>query len=117
KEIVYEKASAIVVLPREEGSVEVEITPPTWNKPDDYGSTSIRIEPTKVVKDESYIYVDGTSNLLEGTSLRGRALLPGYITSGFIGHTTVNPDGSFRIIFDNPETDSRIKNLEEYEIT
>ncbi|MGN7385358.1 hypothetical protein [Sporosarcina sp. SAFN-015] len=117
KEIVYKKASAIVVLPREEGAVEVEITPPTWNKPDDYGSTWIRIEPTKVVKDESYIYVDGTSNLLEGTSLRGRAILPGYITSGFIGHTTVNPDGSFSIIFENPESNTRIKNLEEYEIT
>jgi len=117
KEIVYQKASAIVELPRDEGLVEVEITPPTWEKPDDYGSTTIRIEPTKVVKDERYIYVDGASNLLEGTSLRGRALLPGYITSGFIGSTTVNPDGSFRIIFENPESDSRIKNLEEYEIT
>jgi len=117
KEIVYQKASAIVELPRDEGLVEVEITPPTWNKPDDYGSTTIRIEPTKVVKDERYIYVDGKSNLLEGTSLRGRAILPGYITSGFIGSTTVNPDGSFRIIFENPESDSRIKNLEEYEIT
>ncbi|MCG7344143.1 hypothetical protein MHZ92_08365 [Sporosarcina sp. ACRSL] len=117
KEIVYHKASAIVVLPREEGLVEVEITPPNWNKPDDYGSTTIRIEPTKVVKDEQYIYVDGESNLLEGTNLRGRAILPGYITSGFIGHTNVNPDGSFSIIFENPETDSRIKNLDEYEIT
>lgn len=117
KEIVYNKASVIVELPQHEGRGEVELTAPDWKKPDDYGSTSVRIEPTKVVKDERYIYIDGKSNLLEGTKLRGRAVLPGYITSGFIGHTAVNPDGSFRIIFENPETDSRIKKLEEYEIT
>ena len=29
----------------------------------------------------------------------------------------MNPDGSFRIVFKNPETDSRVKKLEEYEIT
>ena len=117
KEIVYYKASAIVELPQEEGLVEVEITPPNWIEPEDYGSTTVRIEPTKVVKDERYIYVDGKSNLLEGTSLRGRAILPGYITSGFIGHTNVNPDGSFRVIFKNPESDSRVKKLDDYEIT
>ena len=79
KEIVYYKAAAIVELPQEEGLVEVEITPPNWIEPDDYGDTSIRIEPTKVVKDDRYIYVDGKSNLLEGTSLRGRAILPGIL--------------------------------------
>ena len=80
-------------------------------------TASIRIEPTKVVKDERYIYIDGKSNLLEGTRLQGRAILPGYITSGFIGHTDVNPDGSFRIVIKNPETDERVKKLDEYELT
>ena len=117
KEIVYYKASAIVELPQEEGLVEVEITPPNWIEPEDYGSTTIRIEPTKVVKDERYIYIDGKSNLLEGTRVRGRAILPGYITSGFIGHTDVNPDGSFRIVIKNPESDSRVKKLDDYELT
>lgn len=117
KETVYNKASATVELGQHEGSAQVEISPPVWERPDDYGSTTIRIEPTKIVKDERYIYVDGGSNLLEGTSLRGRAILPGYVTSGFIGHTIVNPDGTFRIIFENPESDERIKNLEDYEIT
>ncbi|MCG3086972.1 hypothetical protein [Sporosarcina cyprini] len=116
--VEYQKASAQVELFQDDGEkVEASIAPPVWKKPDDYGSTEIRIEPASVKKDERYIYIDGVSNLLEGTRLRGRAMLPGYITSAFISETDVNPDGSFRIVFENPETDSRIKNLDEYEIT
>ena len=47
KEIVYNKASAIVELPQEEDLVEVEITPPTWNEPEDYGSA---IDPDRADK-------------------------------------------------------------------
>lgn len=114
---VYYKASAIVEIAQNVDRTEASIAAPKWKKPDDYGKTEIRMDSITVKKDEAYIYVDGESNLLEGTKLRGRALLPNYITSGFIGYTTVNPDGSFRIIFENPETNERIKDLSDFEIT
>ena len=47
KEIVYNKASAIVELPQEEDLVEVEITPPNWNEPEDYGDC---IDPDRADK-------------------------------------------------------------------
>ncbi|BAQ08766.1 flagellar motor protein motB [Bacillus sp. OxB-1] len=117
QETQYQKASAILEIAQNSGQTEAEIIAPEWNQPEDYGTTEIRIDSIDVTKDDEYIYVLGKSNLLEGTKLRGRALIPNYITSGFIGHATVNPDGSFRILFENPETNERIKILADYEIT
>lgn len=116
REIVYHKASAIVELSQAIGKTEAEITAPKWEIPDDYGSTNIRMDSISVSKDENYLYIDGKSNLLEGTQLWSKASLPGYITSGFVDTSYVNPDGSFRIIIENPETNENIKQLTDYEI-
>ncbi|MFC0190527.1 hypothetical protein ACFFJY_19785 [Fictibacillus aquaticus] len=103
-------------IPQEGGKTTVEIEEPAWQKPEDYGDVNIRIDDPKITKDERYIYIEGTSNFLEGTHIEAKAEIPGYVTSGFKGVTEVNPDGSYRIIFENPANDKRIKNLKDYEI-
>jgi hypothetical protein len=103
-------------IPQNGEKTTVEIEEPAWQKPEDYGDVNIRIDDPKITKDERYIYIEGTSNFLEGTHIEAKAEIPGYVTSGFKGVTEVNPDGSYRIIFENPANDKRIKNLKDYEI-
>ncbi|MCG7334943.1 hypothetical protein MHZ95_06610 [Sporosarcina sp. ACRSM] len=114
-EVDYKKAAVQIEMAQQDGQKEREIEPPVWEVPTDYGETEIWMEPT-ITKDDRYVYIDAKSNLLEGTQMKSRASIPGYITSGFIGTTYVNPDGSFRLIFKNPESDKRIKDLQDYEI-
>ncbi|MFC5589386.1 hypothetical protein ACFPRA_10835 [Sporosarcina soli] len=114
-EVDYKKAAVQIEMAQQDGQKEREIEPPVWEVPANYGETEIWMEPT-ITKDDRYVYIDAKSNLLEGTQMKSRDSIPGYITSGFIGMTYVNPDGSFRLIFKNPESDKRIKDLQDYEI-
>ena len=114
-EIDYKKVAARIDFAQQDGQKVATIEPPTWEMPSDYGETTVRIEPS-ITKDERYVYVDAKSNLLEGTKVKSMASIPGYITSGFVGLAHTNPDGSFRLIFENPESEERIKNLTNYEI-
>ncbi len=111
----YKKAAVRIEIAQQDGQKNVAINPPVWELPSDYGMTDIWIEPT-ITKDDRYIYVDAKSNFLEGTQVKSRASIPNTITSGFIGIAYANPDGSFRLVFENPESEERIKDLTDYEI-
>jgi len=111
----YKKAAVRIEIAQQDGLGNVAINPPSWEIPEDYGKTDIWIEPT-ITKDDRYIYVYAISNFLEGTQVKSMVSIPNYITSGFIGIAYVNPDGSFRLIFENPESEERINGLTDYEI-
>lgn len=115
KEMDYKKAAVRIEIAQQDGQKSAAINPPVWEPPSDYGETDIWIEP-RITKDDRYIYVDAKSNFLEGTQVKSRASIPNYITSGFIGIAYANPDGSFRLVFENPESEERIKDLTDYEI-
>ncbi|MDL4839819.1 hypothetical protein [Aquibacillus rhizosphaerae] len=91
------------------------ITKPEWDIPEDIGSTNVRLEPT-IEKVEDFLVVKFESNIIEEATVQAQASIPNYITTGFQGSTTVNPDGTGVIYLADPEKDDRIKNLTDYEI-
>lgn len=111
----YQKASFQQTVSLSEGDQIIKITEPSWDTPDDYGEEAIWIEPA-VERQEDYIVVKIDSNLIEETFIQARADIPNYITTGFQGFSYINPDGTAVLYIKDPEKDSRIKELTEYEI-
>jgi hypothetical protein len=103
-------------VPQDESKAAITIEEPKWNKPEDYGSTTVRIDDPDIQKDERYIYIEGKTNLLEGTRLRGRLDIPDFITSGFQDVVDVHPDGSYRMIIEKPQTNNKLKEVKDYEL-
>jgi hypothetical protein len=103
-------------IPQDESNSAVKIKKPEWEKPEDYGSPTVRIDDPDIQKDERYIYVEGKTNLQEGTRLRGMLDIPGYITSGLQDLVDINPDGSYRMIIENPSAIDEFKDIKHYEL-
>ncbi len=112
-EELRKKISVTTEIPLAQPETTVSIEEPKWEKPEDYGSPNVWIDAT-VQEDEKYVYINGKSNLLEGSTIFGRLHMDGYITSGFSGRVNTNPDGSFQLIITNPK--SKIADLKGYEI-
>lgn len=110
-EELKKQISVHLQLEQKDGGVTVPIEAPKWKKPQDYGSPKVWIE-TEVREDDEFIYIDGKSNLLEGSYLSGSIDIPGYISFGFSDHVFTNPDGSFRMTIKHPKT--KIDNISEY---
>lgn len=100
-------------LGQNDEAVTVPIEAPKWEEPQDYGSPEVWVE-TEVTEDGEFVYIDGKSNLLEGTSLRGDINVSGYITPGLVDHVVTNPDGSFHMAITHPER--KIDDVAEYEL-
>lgn len=111
----HQKASFQQTVTLEDNDQTFAIVEPHWEVPDDYGEETVRLEPA-VEKQDDYIAVKINSNILDGTFIQARADIPNYITSGIQGHSYTNPDGSAVLYVENPEKESRIKDLTEYEI-
>ena len=68
---------------------ELVFQAPDWKEiPDDYGDPRVWIEVDEVTEDGEYFYLNGHSNLLEGSKLKAA-----YRNNR--DETQVNPDGSF----------------------
>lgn len=111
----HQKVSFQQTVTLEDNDQTFAIVEPRWEVPDDYGEESVRLEPV-VEKQDDYIAVKINSNILDGTFIQARADIPNYITSGIQGYSYTNPDGSAVLYVENPEKESRIKDLTEYEI-
>ncbi|GEM_PF-4098690 len=110
-----QKASFQQTVTLEDDDQTFAIVEPNWEMPEDYGDESVRLEP-EIEKQEDYIAVKINSNIVDGTFVQARADIPNYITPGIQGHSYTNPDGSAILYVENPEKESRIKDLTEYEI-
>ena len=102
-----------ILFDGEEQSFAIE--EPVWEIPEDLGDANVWIKPN-IEKFEDYVVVNIESNLVEDTFVRATGIIPNYITSGFVGTSYINPDGSATIYIKDPEKDDRIKDLQEYEI-
>lgn len=103
-------------LPQEESNASAKIKKPEWNKPEDYGAPTVRLDEPDIQKDDKYLYIEGKSNLLEGTRLKGSLDIPDYIVSGLSDVTDVNPDGSYKLIIEKPSSMNKLKDVKEYEV-
>lgn len=112
---VFSKAAFNKTIVFDGSDQSFSIEEPEWNFPSDLGDTNIWIKPT-IEKLEDYVVVNVESNLVEETFIRAVARIPNYITTGFSGSAYVNPDGSATMYIKDPEKDSRIKDLTEYDI-
>lgn len=84
-------------IPTEQEDTVIAIEPPQWEVPEDYGSPEVWIKPEITGVGERYIYVSGTSNLLEGSMVTGYIDLDRGAAMGYIDSVQANPDGSFRL--------------------
>ncbi|MBU8906712.1 hypothetical protein [Desertibacillus haloalkaliphilus] len=75
---------------------QFETTKPEWNKPEDYGDLTIRMD-VDVEKDDEFYYITVQSNLLENTRVQAKLDFPDYIATGFLNTESVCPDGSVEI--------------------
>ncbi|MFD2639373.1 hypothetical protein [Piscibacillus salipiscarius] len=87
---------------------KAEIPIPSRNKPDDYGDLNIRMD-ANLDYDDNYVYINGTSNLIEGNDLRVLVNKPSGSRSGMSEFVTIKPDGSFNVIFKNKSKDGSLK--------
>src|SRR5699024_1231988 len=74
-------------------------TPDRKEKPDDYGDTDVWIEAEVVDNDHRFLYIEGESNLLEGSLLSGKYYSDEDATfyDGFRTEKYVEPDGTFSL--------------------
>ncbi|MBH0167604.1 hypothetical protein IHV12_22095 [Fictibacillus sp. 7GRE50] len=103
-------------IPQDESNASAKIKKPEWEKPEDYGAPTIRLDEPDIQKDDKYLYIEGKSNLLEGTRLKGSLDIPNYIVSGLSDVTNVNPDGSYKLIIEKPSSMNKLKDVKEYEV-
>lgn len=90
----HKKAETKVVLPANSEESTYTFKEPEWGEqPDDYGDPRVWIEVDEIEEDGEYFYVQGRSNLLEGS------LISGYYSDrwGVTDETRVNPDGTFSL--------------------
>ncbi|NEU30512.1 hypothetical protein GN156_06905 [bacterium LRH843] len=93
---VEKQASVRLPLSSNDESEKHEFSVPVWNElPDDYGDPRVWIEVDEVNTDEDYFYLQGRTNLLEGSRIRGS-----YSNSWNDGSTHVKPDGTFEMKID-----------------
>ncbi|WP_102029015.1 hypothetical protein [Salirhabdus sp. Marseille-P4669] len=112
---VAKKASYTTIVIIDDSEQQITIEEPEWTASDELGDSNVLMDPT-VKKQGEYVVVNLTSNLVDGTYVSAKAAIPNYITTGFSGSAYTNPDGSAVLYIKDPEQDSRIKNLTEYEI-
>ncbi len=103
-------------IPQDESNASAKIKEPEWDKPEDYGAPAVRLDEPDIQKDDKYLYIEGKSNLLEGTRLKGSLDIPNYIVSGLSDVTNVNPDGSYKLIIEKPSSMNKLKDVKEYEV-
>ncbi len=103
-------------IPQDESNASAKIKEPEWDKPEDYGAPAVRLDEPDIQKDDKYLYIEGKSNLLEGTRLKGSLDIPNYIVSGLSDVTDVNPDGSYKLIIEKPSSMNKLKDVKEYEV-
>ncbi len=103
-------------IPQDGSNASAKIKEPEWDKPDDYGASAVRIDDPDIQKDDKYLYIEGKSNLLEGTRLKGSLDIPNYIVSGLADVAEVNPDGSYKLIIEKPSSMNKLKDVKEYEV-
>lgn len=103
-------------IPQDESNASAKIKKPEWDKPEDFGSPTIRLDEPDIQKDDKYLYIEGKSNLLEGTRLKGSLDIPNYIVSGLADVAVVNPDGSYKLIIEKPSSMNKLKDVKEYEV-
>jgi hypothetical protein len=103
-------------IPQDESNASAKIKKPEWDKPEDYGAPTIRLDEPDIQKDDKYLYIEGKSNLLEGTRLKGSLDIPNYIVSGLSDVAVVNPDGSYKLIIEKPSSINKLKDVKEYEV-
>lgn len=69
---------------------------------EDYGPTDVWID-AEIKKDDDYVYIDGKSNLLEGTDVSASYEIPDKIQIGYNDAAEVHLDGSFEAEIKYPE--------------
>lgn len=108
---IAKRATVMMYLKRNEDGSEsdAEIPTPTWNNPDDYGSTTIRMD-TELKYDDKYIYIEGKSNLIQGSQVKVSIQRENGFRSGMGESIAVKPDGSFSAIFKNKADGKSLKN-------
>ena len=85
---IYKKAEAKIDYTPGEMS-NLTLAAPDWHDiPDDYGDPRIWIEIEELTEDGEFFYVNATSNILEGSTIKGWY-------GGNNDDAQVNPDGSF----------------------
>ncbi|WP_042224715.1 hypothetical protein [Oceanobacillus manasiensis] len=99
----------------DDGNQAIDIVEPNWEANDELGNTNVQID-ANVSRKGNYLVVKLNSNLVDGTYVSGKPIIPGYVATGFMAFTYTNPDGSALLYIKNPEKDDRIKDLEEFEI-
>lgn len=66
---------------------------PDWDKrPDDYGESRVWFEVDDITNDSDYFYLNGKTNLLDGSLISGS-----YSEEPDVAETRINPDGSFEM--------------------
>ncbi|WP_068777246.1 hypothetical protein [Paenibacillus sp. FJAT-26967] len=100
------RITAVVDNKDKEPSGKIALEQPKWNKPADYGQSAVWMKP-ELTEDDKYVYIKGTSNLLEGSKLSGDIEIPNHWTSGYARHTKVSPDGSFELVLQKPKEKSK----------
>lgn len=111
----YDIAAFETTILLEENNHTIPITPPQWEKPEDLGSPEVRMEP-EVIAGEEFMKVELKSNIVDNARIHVRADIPDYISFGFDGISQINPDGTATIYYKNPLSNSKLKNVTEYDL-
>lgn len=73
---------------------DLTLQAPAWNDlPNDYGDSRVWIEVDEITEDDEFFYIDGRSNILEGSEIKASY-------GGNSDKTSVLPDGSFHFKVD-----------------
>src|SRR5699024_664407 len=93
-EMVNKRAEVRLPLYADENEAEHVFAEPEWQDlPEDYGDARVWIEADDIKEDGEYFYVNGRSNLLEGSKIKGW-----YSNRwGSPDETRIKPDGTFEL--------------------
>lgn len=103
EDIYKEAKTSFYVLPEEDGTFETTFGEQDWDVPDDLGDKNIRLE-AEARADDTYLYIEGTSNILEGAVLSFSILDEEEQYIDFGNYALTNPDGSFSLIYEYKDT-------------
>ncbi|ADU29533.1 OmpA family protein [Evansella cellulosilytica] len=103
REVVKNVQIEAIIYLQEDTTQYALTSPDLFDPPEDYGDTEVWIE-ADLTTDHRYVYVDGRSNLVEGTRLRTNYWR--HVPSSFVGmaehmhpyFTTVRKDGRFSVV-------------------
>src|SRR5699024_8457268 len=101
---VYNKAEVTTTFTPEEDTKAIrQFKEPTWTDiPDDIGDQNVWLEVDEVTDNGVYSYIQGRSNLIEGSRV---FMKPGLMK---VGETYVEKDGSFHFKLDYRERDKLV---------